>query len=134
MARSERYTVSQVKEALKSTRGTITHAADKLECDPDTVAKYVKRYPSLRAVIRSFRTRRVDTAELQLDKAIAEGARWAVMFTLSTQGKKRGYTQKTEQEVTNKGVAPVIQVVYEDGRNPDKPAPANNARATRPPE
>lgn len=132
MARSERYTVSQVKEALKSTRGTITHAADKLGCDPDTVAKYVKRYPALRAVVRSFRTRRVDTAELQLDKAIAEGARWAVMFTLSTQGKKRGYTQKTEQEVTNKGVAPVIQVVYEDGRNPDKPAPTKDARAARP--
>lgn len=134
MSRPDKFTVEQVKEALKSTRGTVTHAADKLGCEPNTVSAYVKKHASLRAVIRSFRTRRVDTAELQLDKAIAEGARWAVMFTLSTQGKKRGYTQKTEQEVTNKGVVPVIQVVYEDGRNPDKPAPTKDARATRPPE
>lgn len=100
MAR-QRYTVEQVVEALHKSRGAKTTAAEALGCTDETVNNYEKRYLSVRQVIAHYRERRIDVAESKLDAALDKGEAWAVMFTLKTQGKSRGYVER--QEVSGPG-------------------------------
>lgn len=107
----QRYTQDQVIAALRETRGTMTLAADRLGCDPETVAAYATRYPRVRRELKSQRRRRVDIAELKLDQAIQNGEAWAIALVLKTLGKKRGYVERVEQEHSGKGGGPITVVI-----------------------
>jgi hypothetical protein len=102
MARPEKLTVKQVIEALKETKGLVYLAAKKLGVDPDTVSNYAKRYPTVKATLVSARGEVVDLAEAKLYQATLGGEQWAVLFTLRTQGKERGYVERVQQEVAAK--------------------------------
>lgn len=80
MANKERYTVAQVIEALRKTRGMKGPAATLLKCHRDTVDAYSKRHPTVAAVIAEERESMTDTAELSLARAITKGEAWAVCF------------------------------------------------------
>ena len=49
MAGRPRYTAQQVIDALRTTKGMIYLAAKQLQCDPDTIMNYCKRYPAVEA-------------------------------------------------------------------------------------
>ena len=100
MGRRPRFTVAEAREALLQTRGAVCLAADRLGVDPSALSHRMKRYPELYEVADSFRQRRTDKAELQLEKAIDRGDLKAVLFQLRTQGKDRGYVER--QEFTGK--------------------------------
>lgn len=59
----------------------------------------------------------LDFAESQLFKLIKKGNTQAIMFYLKTKGKKRGYTEKTEPELTSSQVNPVTIYLPDNGRN-----------------
>jgi hypothetical protein len=96
----DKYTIEQVEEALKETLGAITLAAERLGASYNTVARYVAKSPTLQALISHYRERRIDNAELALEKAIGNGEPWAVALTLKTLGRNRGYVERVEQEVS----------------------------------
>ena len=113
MADKQRYTAEQVVKALDETRGAKWLAAEKLGCTEETIRNYERRYAAVRQAATKYRGRRVDVAELKLDQAIMNGEQWAVLFTLRTLGKDRGYVER--QEVTGKdGEEILVKVVYED--------------------
>lgn len=111
MAQPLKFTQAEMIDALKATRGTVSLAADRLGCDPDTVYRYMKRYPKVKAVVTQYRKRRVDMAELKLDAAINNGEPWAIALVLKTLGKKRGYVERVEQEHSGKGGGPITVVI-----------------------
>ena len=116
MAR-ERYTAAQVADALDKHKGMVYLAADALGCSHVTVYNYAKRYKSVQEAIDRNRGHVVDTAELALYSAILSGEHWAVTFALKTIGKDRGYTERSEQEISGRDGGPV-QIIAIGGLDP----------------
>jgi hypothetical protein len=101
MPRYEKYTVSQIVDAIRASSGLITVAARHLGCAPDTIRNYAKRHPTVRQVLKEEREQVTDIAELALINAIQSGEAWAICFYLKTQGKDRGYVER--QEIAHSG-------------------------------
>jgi hypothetical protein len=96
VAGKERYSVGKVIDALRQTKGMKGPAARMLGCSWNTVDGYEKRHPTVAEVIREEREGMTDVAELSLYRKVQEGEAWAVCFYLKTQGKSRGYVERSE--------------------------------------
>lgn len=94
----DKYTPEQVIRAIEDTKGLVTLAARRLNCHPNTIRNYAKRYKSVERALIEERERMTDVAELALYNKIQEGEGWAVCFYLKTQGKARGYVERQEIE------------------------------------
>lgn len=112
MARTEKFSLEQVKAALIASGGVYTGAAEKLrqispdgKCSPNTVKGYVERHPTLKAAVEEIADMNLDLAETMLLAAVAKGEAWAVCFYLKCKGKQRGWTERAE--VTGPGGGPL---------------------------
>lgn len=99
---TQRYTVKQVVDALHETKGLVYLAAKKLGCEPKTIHNYATRYAAVKEALVTARGEMVDVAEAKLYQAVTNGEQWAVLFSLRTQGKERGYVERVQAEVGNK--------------------------------
>ena len=97
---AENYTSNQISEAIREKHGNISAAARYLGCSRNTIARYIERYPTLKSVYEEERETLIDFAENQLFQQVKEGNITAIIFTLKTIGKSRGYVER--QEVTGK--------------------------------
>ena len=70
MANKMKYTVAQMSDALRQTKGMVYVAAQRLGCDANTVLRYCKRYPTVEAVKQAARGELLDEAELRLWAAV----------------------------------------------------------------
>lgn len=97
MARNvPKYTKQQVAVALQANMGNMTFAARALGCTPACVLNYLNRYPSLKALRDRLREKQVDMAEQALFEKVREGNMAAIIFTLKTLGKERGYVENVQ--------------------------------------
>ena len=119
MANKERYTVAEVVAAVQATKGMKAQAARQLGCQWKTIDNYAKRHPTVAAAISQAREEMKDTAELKLYSAILDGEAWAICFFLKTQGKERGYIEKSEVEVLLKRELETMMGVLEEILEPD---------------
>src|SRR5262245_56331146 len=99
--------------AIRESKGNVARAARALGCSRQAILYHVKRSAQLREMLDDYREGRVDEAESRLDDALESGESWAVMFTLKTLGRKRGYVEKTEHEHSGKDGTPPIRLVEE---------------------
>ena len=90
------FTVEQIVAAIRGSGGVMTNVKKRLKCDWITAKKYVLKWPETREEWEAERETTVDRAEIELRKQIDAGEAWAVKFTLSTLGKNRGFTERTE--------------------------------------
>lgn len=110
------YSDAKIIAALKASNGGVYFAASKLGCDPKTIYNRADKSPKIQSVIDNARGELVDLAEAALKKAVSNCEGWAVCFTLKTQGKERGYVERTEHELTGKGGGPIAtQQVFDHG-------------------
>lgn len=86
----------QVVEALEKSKGLMYIACKQLNIAFQTLGSYVDKW-NLRPLIDELRGRRVDDAELKLDRAVRQGEDWAVKYTLSTLGQDRGFIPLTKK-------------------------------------
>jgi hypothetical protein len=91
-------TVEEVAQALRDSRGLVTHAAERLGISRHAIAKRIKAHPSLQEVRAEAREGTIDLAEHALVTAIQNGESWAVLFYLKCQGRDRGYVERTEEQ------------------------------------
>lgn len=96
--RATRVKKETVAEALERSSGKVYLAARSLKITPKTLYNYLDRWADLKQFVEDKRNEILDIAETALHKAILNGEAWAVCFCLKTQGKARGYTEKTETE------------------------------------
>ena len=96
MAGKPRYTKLQVIAALQATRGMVYLAARQLQCDPETIMNYCKRYPEVEQAKHDCRGEMLDVCELKLWKAVQRDEAWAITFALRTVGRTRGYAEKID--------------------------------------
>ena len=97
----------EVAEALIKARGLQTVAAQMLGCTWETVREYVKRYPECAAALETANTALGDLAEQKLTDNITNGDQRAIEFYLKTKQRDRGYTDKTQVELTGAAGGPV---------------------------
>ena len=95
----ERFTAEQVIAAIKETKGLISQAAIRLNCDRGTIYGYMERHPEIKEALKDERETMTDIAELALYNKLIQGEGWAVCFYLKTQGRNRGYIERYELAV-----------------------------------
>jgi hypothetical protein len=112
-----KYTVDQVTRALKNSRGLVSPAARALGCSAQTVRNYVKRHPTVAQAKEDEREKLIDTAEAHLYQQIINGNIVAILFTLKTVGKSRGYVERAELTGVDGAPIQVIQVGSTNGNS-----------------
>lgn len=104
-----------VIDLMKQHRGNVRVIAERLGICRQTLYNYINETPSVKAAMQDARESLLDDVESVLyDKALA-GDAWAVQFFLRTQGRARGYVERTE--VTGADSGPIqIEIVRTDGK------------------
>jgi len=140
MARTQRFKVAQIEEALRKGLGVYVAAAKILRCSPNTVKNYVNRNPKLQRLRDELVEETIDRAEITLLTAIQNGNLQAATFYLRTKGRHRGYGDKVEvggevgvRHVNFEG-APLERVRREAAWDEDDDVPAPPNRGIPPAE
>ena len=95
----EKFTPEQIIEALKIKHGMVYLAARAVGCDPKTIYNMMRRHPEIKVARDNLRGQMIDVAESALHKLIVEGNVAATIFFLKTQGKKRGYVERVQNQI-----------------------------------
>lgn len=107
-------TDKQIEAALRAKLGNVTAAARELGYSRTQVYKKINANERLQEVLTEAREELVDIAETALRKELLAGNMTAIIFTLKTLGKQRGYVER--QEVTGAdGGALEIVIRHADG-------------------
>lgn len=116
MARPQRYSNEQIIEALRHTKGMVYLAAKHLGCNHETISLRAKSSPKVAAELKVQRGEFVDNAELRLMNAVNNNEPWAILNTLKTIGKDRGYFEKNEIDINEAKKLTIIEEVIEPGQ------------------
>jgi len=90
-------------EALKRCAGNVSEATKQVPIHRSTHYDWIEQDPEYAAAVDAIKESLIDRAEGVLHSLIGEGNVPAVLFFLKTQGKKRGYIERTETDVTSGG-------------------------------
>ena len=93
---SRHHTLAAIKQALERSRGGVDLAAKELGVTRQAVYQRISASPELSELQKSFQGQLVDLAVLQLEEFVRGGSLPAVKYVLSTLGKDRGFTERTE--------------------------------------
>lgn len=128
-----RLTVQQIEEALKAKAGNIAAAARDLGVARTTIYRQIERSVGLQELLTDTREELVDIAESALRREVLNGNITAIIFTLKTQGKARGYVERVQNELTGAdgGAIKVTDGLTDDERSARIAALFDAARARR---
>ena len=85
-------------QALESSLGVVTTAARSAGIDRRTHYRWMQEDEQYAEQVRGIKDLSLDFVESQLFKRIKDGDTTSMIFYLKTQGKKRGYIERVEQE------------------------------------
>jgi hypothetical protein len=86
--------------ALEQYLGIVTTACKTVGISRDTHYEWLKVDEDHKAAVDSIQDITLDFAESQLHKQIKDGEVTSTIFYLKTKGKKRGYVERVEQDVS----------------------------------
>ncbi len=92
----EQYPREKFEKAIAGSRGIMQAIADKAGCSRQTLYNALKKWPELAESIRVESEALVDLAESRLVTQVENGEIRAILFTLETKGKDRGWTKRQE--------------------------------------
>jgi hypothetical protein len=96
-------------EALENSLGVVTVAAEAVGIARSTHYLWMKEDADYKAAVEDLGDVVLDFAEAKLHKLVDKGDVAATLFMLKTKGKKRGYIERTEQDLKVEGG---VQVVF----------------------
>jgi hypothetical protein len=85
--------------ALTKSLGIVTTACKIVDIDRGTHYNWMRDDPEYKAQVESLKDVVLDFAESKLHKKIDDGDTTATIFFLKTQGKGRGYIERSEQDI-----------------------------------
>tara|TARA_R110001583_G_scaffold35622_4_gene118321 strand:- start:887 stop:1234 length:348 start_codon:yes stop_codon:yes gene_type:complete len=101
-------------EALEQTLGVVTTAAKMVGINRSTHYDWLDEDEDYKLTVKSIEDVAIDFAESQLHKQIKKGSTPATVFYLKTKGKKRGYVERQEHELSG-GARPInIQIEIDE--------------------
>ena len=86
--------------ALEQSLGIVTTACKSVGIERNTHYNWLKEDEDYKASVDSIQDITLDFAESQLHKQIKDGEVTSTIFYLKTKGKKRGYVERMEQDVS----------------------------------
>jgi len=89
-------------EALEKSLGIVSTACKMVDISRQTHYAWMKADEEYKSAVNSIQDGVLDFAESHLYKLVKEGNPAATIFFLKTKGKKRGYIERQEIEVTEK--------------------------------
>lgn len=89
--------------ALEKSLGIVTTAVRTVGIARSTHYDWMQDDAEYRAAVEGISDIALDFAETKLHKQIEKGDTTATIFYLKTKGKKRGYIERTEHDLTTKG-------------------------------
>jgi hypothetical protein len=96
-----RYTYEQVEAALHAANGNFLSAALALRCSYSTIYRWTKKDPRLQEIRAIYEDELVDLAEMGIRERILARDTTAMIFTLKTKGKHRGWAERIEHTGAN---------------------------------
>lgn len=90
------YTKEQFLKAIENSGGYVSLIAERVGCALSTVYEWRDNNPEIAEAIKREKIRQVDHAEGKLQSLIKKENPTAIIFYLKTQGKDRGYVERTE--------------------------------------
>jgi len=105
------YNKNQLLSALEKSLGIVTSACKMCNLEPKTYYNYLKDDTEFAAKVESIQETVCDFVETQLLKNIKDGNTAEILFYLKTKGRKRGYVEKQELDLTSKGES-IKQTTY----------------------
>ena len=91
-------------KALEETQGLIAHACKKAgNISRSTYYRYLKDDPEFAKKVQEIQEAQIDYVEGQLIKNIANGRETSIIFYLKSKAKERGYTEKSNLDITSGG-------------------------------
>ena len=109
------------KDQIPTSGGVVTNVAERLGVSRRTVYKYMDRWKTVKEAMDEEREAFVDFTENQLIRKVAEGHITAIIFTLKTIGKSRGYIEsyKLSGDEDEAPIQFVVSKGTESGENSD---------------
>ena len=101
-------------EALEKTLGVVTSACKLVNITRETHYRWLKEDEAYKLAVKSIDDVAIDLAESQLHKQIGKGKTQATIFYLKTKGKKRGYVEKQELDVSGEFKPITITLMRDD--------------------
>ena len=89
-------------EALEKSLGIVSTACKMVDISRQTHYAWLKADEEYKSAVQSIQDSVLDFAESHLYKLVKDGNPAATIFFLKTKGKKRGYIERQEIEVTEK--------------------------------
>jgi hypothetical protein len=87
-------------EALEQSLGIVTTACKLVGITRDTHYRWLTEDEDYKAAVDSIQDITLDFAESQLHKQIKDGEVTSTIFYLKTKGKKRGYIERVENDLS----------------------------------
>ena len=106
-------------EALEKTLGVLTSAAKLVGIERTTHYLWLNTDEAYKQAVKSIDDIAIDFAESHLHKQIKKGGTQATIFYLKTKGKKRGYVEKQELDVSGEFKPINIILKKDDDSNAD---------------
>lgn len=88
-------------QALENSLGVVTVACKKTETPRSTYYKWLKEDLEFAQAVQEIENVALDFAESQLHTQIKDGSTSATIFYLKTKGKKRGYIERSELDLSS---------------------------------
>ncbi len=90
-------------QALENSLGVVTVACKQSDTPRSTYYKWLKEDEEFAKSVKEIENIALDFAESQLHQQIQDNSTAATIFFLKTKGKTRGYTEKSELDITTDG-------------------------------
>lgn len=88
--------INATRLAIRTERGLLTHAADRLGIKLTSLQQRISKYYSIAEAYTEQMERNLDDIQKNLMDAADERYPWAIKFYLQTQGRKRGFSEHVE--------------------------------------
>lgn len=114
MDKSRHIKKETILQALENSLGVVTVACKQADIPRSTYYKWLKEDEKFAKAVKEIENIALDFAESQLHTQMKDGSTSATIFYLKTKGKKRGYVERSELDVTSNNERIKINVNLED--------------------
>ena len=114
MDKSRHIKKETILKALENSLGVVTVACKQADIPRSTYYKWLKEDEEFAQAVKEIENIALDFAESRLHTQMKDGSTSATIFYLKTKGKKRGYVERSELDVTSNNERIKINVNLED--------------------
>jgi len=101
MNKSRHIKKEAILQALENSLGVVTVACKQADVPRSTYYKWLNEDEEFAKAVKDIENIALDFGESQLHKQIGDGNTSATIFFLKTKGKKRGYVERNEVDLTS---------------------------------